>query len=209
MRWQRKLDLVTKVNDISELEAIYGETAKASVTKVRDFVTPLHGKWIAASRLCILATIGPDGTDASPRGDDGAVARLADPKTLLIPDWRGNNRMDSLRNVVRDGRVSLLFLVQGANICVRINGLAEVRLDDGLLDQFDDKGRKPRSVIVVTVAEVYSQCARALMRAGTWNGEDHSAGLPTIGELLNEADAGFDGAAYDAAWGDRAEKTMW
>ena len=209
MRWRRKLDLLPKINDISELEAIYGVPAKASLIKVRDFVTPLHATWIAASRLCILSTIGPEGTDASPRGDDGPVARLADPRTLLIPDWRGNNRMDSLRNIVRYGRVILLFFVQGANICVRINGLAEVRLDDNLLDQFDDKGRKPRSVIVVKVAEVYSQCARALMRAGTWSGEDHSAGLPTVGDFLNEAEADFDGAAYDAAWGDRAEKTMW
>ena len=157
MRWRRKLVSLPKVNDISELEALYGVPAKASLIKVRDFVTPLHATWIAASRLCILSTIGPEGTDASPRGDDGPVVTLADSKTLLIPDWRGNNRMDSLRNVVRDGRVSLLFLVQGANICVRINGLAEVRLDDDLLDQFDDKGRKPRSVIVVSVAEVYSQ----------------------------------------------------
>lgn len=209
MRWRRRLDSLPKVNDISELEAIYGLPAKASLIKVRDFITPLHAKWIAASRLCILSTIGPEGTDASPRGDDGSVITLADPKTLLIPDWRGNNRMDSLRNIVRDGRVSLLFLVQGANICVRINGFAEVRLDVDLLERFDDKGHKPRSVIVVKVAEAYCQCARALMRAGTWNGEDHSAGLPTVGDFLNEAEADFDGAAYDATWGDRAEKMMW
>ena len=113
--------------------------------------------------------------------------------------------MDILRNIVREGRVSLLFLVQGA----RINGLAKVRLDDDLLDQFDYKCRKPRSVIVVSVAEVYSQGARALMRTATWNGEDNSAWLPTIGDFLNEAEADFDGAVYDAAWADRAEKTMW
>lgn len=209
MRLLRRLDLLSKVNDIKELVAIYGAPGKASITKVLTHVSPLHAKWIAASRLCVLATIGPDGTDASPRGDDGPVARLADPKTLLIPDWRGNNRMDSLRNIVADGRVSLIFMVQGSTNCVRINGTAEVRLDADLLDQFDDKGRKPRSVIVVHVAEVYSQCARALMRADTWNGVDHSAGLPTVGDFLNEAEAGFDGAQYDAAWGDRAKKTMW
>lgn len=200
---------MAKVNDISELEALYGVPAKASLIKVLHHVSPLHAKWIAASRLCVLATIGPDGTDASPRGDDGPVARLADPKTVLIPDWRGNNRMDSLRNIVADGRVSLMFIVQGSNNCVRINGLAELRLDADLLDQFDDKGRKPRSVIVVNVAEVYSQCARALMRAGTWNGADHSEGLPTVGDFLNEAEAGFDGASYDSEWLPRAEKTLW
>ena len=209
MRLLQKQGSVGKVADIAELEALYGVPAKASILKVLTHVSPLHAKWIAASRLCFLGTIGPDGTDASPRGDDGPVARLADPTTLLLPDWRGNNRMDSLRNIVADGRVSLLFMVQGANVCVRINGRAEVRLDDDLLDQFEDKGRKPRSVIVIKVAEVYSQCARALMRAGTWSGEDHSEGLPTVGDFLNEAEAGFDGTGYDAAWADRAEKTMW
>ena len=197
------------ITTISELEALYDNASPASLDKVTPVITPMYRTWIEASRFCILSTVGTEGTDATPRGDDGPVVRITDPKTLLMPDWRGNNRMDSLRNIVRDGRVSLLFLVQGANICVRINGLAEVRLDDDLLDQFDDKGRKPRSVIVVSVAEVYSQCARALMRAGTWSGEDHSAGLPTVGDFLNEAEADFDGAAYDAAWGDRAEKTMW
>jgi len=198
-----------KINDISELEAIYGVPARASIVKVLSHVSPLHAQWIASSRFCVLATAGKGGTDASPRGDDGPVVTLMDPKTLLMPDWRGNNRMDSLRNIVTDGRVSLIFMVQGSNNCVRINGRAEVRLDDDLLDRFEDKGRKPRSVIVVHVSEVYSQCARALMRAGTWNGENHAAGLPTVGDFLSEAEAGFDGTAYDAAWGDRAKKTLW
>lgn len=209
MRYWSKQGFMAKVADIAALEALYGAPAKASILKVLSHVSPLHAKWIAASRLCILATIGPDGTDASPRGDDGPVVRLADPKTLLIPDWRGNNRMDSLRNIVADGRASLIFVVQGSNNCVLINGSAEVRLDADLLDQFDDKGRKPCSVIVVHVMEVYSQCARALMRAGKWNGENHAIGLPTVGDFLNEAEAGFDGTSYDAAWADRAATTMW
>lgn len=200
---------MSKVTDIAQLEAIYGIPAKASLIKVANHVTPLSAKWIAASRLCVIATVGSDGTDASPRGDDGPVVRIADPKTLLIPDWRGNNRMDTLRNLVADGRISLLFFVQGVNVCLRVNGTAEVRLDADLIAQFDDKGKAPRSVIVVHVAEVYSQCARALMRAGTWNGENHGAGLPTVGDFLNEAETGFDGTTYDAAWGARAAKTMW
>ena len=198
-----------KVTDIAQLEAIYGIPAKASLIKVANHVTPLSAKWIAASRLCVIATVGSDGTDASPRGDDGPVVRIADPKTLLIPDWRGNNRMDTLRNIVADGRISLLFLVQGVNVCLRVNGTAEVHLDADLINQFEDKGQAPRSVVVVHVAKVYSQCARALMRAGTWNGENHGAGLPTVGDFLNEAETGFDGVTYDAARGARAAKTMW
>lgn len=200
---------MSKVTDIAQLEAIYGIPAKASLIKVTNHVTPLSAKWIVASRLCVIATIGPDGTDASPRGDDGPVVRIADPKSLLIPDWRGNNRMDTLRNIVADGRMSLLFLVQGVNVCLRVNGTAQVRLDADLINQFEDKGQAPRSVVVVQVAEVYSQCARALMRARTWNGENHGAGLPTVGDFLNEVETGFDGATYDAAWGARAATTMW
>tara|TARA_R110002110_G_scaffold291177_3_gene505187 strand:+ start:74 stop:676 length:603 start_codon:yes stop_codon:yes gene_type:complete len=198
-----------KVTDIAQLEALYGVPAKPSLTKVADHVTPLYAKWIAASRLCILSTVGPDGTNGSPRGDDGPVVQFADPKTLLMPDWRGNNRMDCLRNIVADGRVSLMFIVRGSNNVIRVNGTAEVTIDASVIAGFDDRGRKPRSVIVVRVAQVYIQCARALMRAQTWDGTDESTGLPSLGEILTEAEAGFDGATYDATWGARAKETMW
>lgn len=200
---------MAKVTDIAQLEALYGASAPASLTKVTDHLTPLYAKWISASRLCVLTTVGPDGTDGSPRGDDGPVVQIADPKTLLMPDWRGNNRIDCLRNIVADGRVSLMFMVRGSNNVMRVNGTAAVHLDSDLLDRFDDKGRRPRSVIVINVIETYIQCARALMRAQTWNGGDDSGELPKLGEILSEIDAGFDGAAYDATWTDRAKKTMW
>lgn len=198
-----------KVTDIAALEALYGEPAQASITKVADHITPLYGKWLEASRLCVLSTVGPDGTDASPRGDDGPVVRIADPKTLLMPDWRGNNRIDCLRNIVADERVSLMFIVRGSNNVVRVNGAAQIRLEADLIGQFEDKGRAPRSVIVVRVGEVYIQCARALMRAGTWSGADDSEGLPSLGQILTAHEAEFDGATYDATWADRAEQTMW
>lgn len=197
------------VTDIAALEALYGEPGKASLIKVADHLSPLYAKWIMASRLCIVSTIGPDGTDGSPRGDDGPVVQMLDPKTLLMPDWRGNNRMDTLRNIVADGRISLMFMVPGSNNVIRVNGSAVVSLDPELLARFDQKGRMPRSVAVITVAEVYSQCARALMRAKTWDSEDESADLPTVGQMLAEQEEGFDGAEYDAAWHARAAKTMW
>lgn len=117
--------------------------------------------------------------------------------------------MDSLRNIVADGRVSLMFIVSGSNNVMRVNGTAEVLVDPDLLARFDDRGRFPRSVIVIHIAEVYSQCARALMRAQTWTAGDQSAGLPSVGEMLAEAEVGFDGATYDAEWTARALKTMW
>ncbi len=197
------------VADVAALEALYGTPGKASLIKVAPQLTPLYRKWIMASRLCIVSTVGPEGTDGSPRGDDGPVVQELDPKTLLLPDWRGNNRIDTLRNIVADGRISLMFMVPGSNNVVRVNGTAVVSVDPDLIGRFDQKGRQPRSVIVVTIAEVYSQCARALMRARIWTAGDESAGLPSIGDLLAEQEAGFDGAEYDAGWAARAADTMW
>lgn len=197
------------IEDIAALEAIYGTPGEASIIKVAPGMTPLYRAWIMASRFCVLGTVGPEGTDGSPRGDEGPVVQELDAQTLLLPDWRGNNRMDSLRNIVRDGRVSLMFMVPGSSNVVRVNGTAVLSVDPEIIERFERKEGRPRSVIVVTIAEVYSQCARAILRAGIWRGVDESGDLPTVGAMLAEAKAGFDGAEYDAAWAGRAAKTMW
>lgn len=106
------------------LDALYGAPGEASIVKVMDRLTPCYRDWIAASRFCVLTTVGPEGTDGSPRGDDGPVVLELDEKHLALPDWRGNERIDSLRNIVRDGRVSLMFMVPGSNNVVRVNGTA-------------------------------------------------------------------------------------
>ncbi|WP_270727513.1 pyridoxamine 5'-phosphate oxidase family protein [Shimia sp. Alg240-R146] len=198
------------VEDIAELEVLYGKPGIASTAKVADQLTPLYRKWIMRSQFCVMSTVGPKGTDGSPRGDDGPVVRELDPKTLAMPDWRGNNRMDSLRNIVADGRISLMFVIPGSNTVVRVNGLAKVTTDAEICASFEVKGRHPRSVIVIRIAEIYTQCARAVMRACLWSGEDQSAGLPTAGDILAEQTDGTEGGAtYDDAWGARAAKTMW
>lgn len=198
------------VEDVTQLEALYGAPGIASTAKVADHLTPLYRKWIMASRFCVVSTVGPDGTDGSPRGDDGPVVRERDPKTLLMPDWRGNNRMDTLRNIVADGRISLMFMVVGSNSVVRINGAAKITTDSALCESFEVKGRHPRSVIVIRIDEVYTQCARAVMRAALWTSGDSSAGLPSAGEILAEQTDGVEGGKpYDDAWGARAAKTMW
>jgi PPOX class probable FMN-dependent enzyme len=203
------------ITDIAELEALYGKPGEASLIKVARQMTPTYRKWIMASRLCVLSSVGPEGTDASPRGDDGPVVRELDAHTLAMPDWRGNNRMDSLRNIVADdggegGRVSLMFVVPGSNNVVRVNGRARISVDAELLASFEQAGRNPRSVIVIKIGEIYSQCARALMRAQTWAGRDEITGLPSVGDMLAEMSAGtVDGASYDADWGKRAATTMW
>ncbi|MBU2983570.1 pyridoxamine 5'-phosphate oxidase family protein [Lentibacter algarum] len=198
------------VSDIRQLEELYGRPGSASLRKVAQQMTPLYRKWIMASRFCVVSTIGPDGTDGSPRGDDGPVVRELDEHTLLMPDWRGNNRMDSLRNIVADGRISLMFMVAGSDTIVRVNGLARVSVSDDLITRFNDRGRVPRSVIVVKIGEIYTQCARAPMRAGLWTSGDQSEGLPTAGEILAEQTAGEEGGKpYDDAWLERAKASLW
>ncbi|MCB2128298.1 MAG: pyridoxamine 5'-phosphate oxidase family protein [Rhodobacteraceae bacterium] len=201
---------MTYLGTIEELEALYGQPGEASVVKVARRMTPVYRDWISRARLCILTTVGPEGTDASPRGDDGPVVRELDPGTILLPDWRGNNRIDSLRNIVRDPRVSLMFLIAGSDNVIRLNGTARITADAGLRDSFARNGKSPRSVIEIEIAEIYSQCARALMRAGIWRDGDQSAGLPTVGDMLSEMTRGrIDGAAYDAEWPGRAAASLW
>lgn len=199
-----------RIETIEALEARYGTPGAASLRKVADHLTPLYRKWIMTSKLCIVSTVGSHGTDGSPRGDDGPVVLELGPRQLALPDWRGNQRIDTLRNIVEDGRISLMFLVAGSNNVVRVNGTAWVTDDAALRARFEKKGRQPATVIVTDIAEVYSQCARALMRAGIWTGEDHSGDLPSMGEILSEVSQGAEGGPrYDAEWAPRAAKTMW
>lgn len=198
------------VENIADLEDLYGKPGSAALNKVARQMTPLYREWIMRSRLCIVSTVGPEGTDGSPRGDEGPVVQELDPGTLAMPDWRGNNRMDTLRNIVSDGRVSLLFMIPGSTTVVRVNGTAKVTLNDGLRARFAHKGRLPRSVVVIQIGEIYTQCARALMRAATWSLGDQSEGLPSAGDILAEQTEGAEGgAAYDAEWPGRAAKSLW
>ena len=202
---------MTVVTSVEQLNALYGEPGEASIVKVTDHLLPEYRRMIEASPFLTLATVGPEGLDCSPRGDAGAVIHIEDAQTLMLPDWRGNNRVDSLANIVRDPRVALLFLIPGSNTTMRVNGRAVLRIDEELTQRFTMDGRHPRSVVVITIEEVYSQCARAVLRADLWNPGKFadSTCLPTVGQMLASAKKGFDGEAYDRDWPGRAAKTMW
>ncbi|RCW28491.1 hypothetical protein DFR48_101505 [Ciceribacter lividus] len=199
------------IRTVEELMARYGEPGEASLVKVTSFLTPAYRRMIEASPFVALATVGPEGLDCSPRGDLGGAVRIEDERHLALPDWRGNNRIDSLRNIVRDPRVALMFLIPGSNSVVRVNGKAVVSVDEALIDSFEMEGKHPRSVVVVTIGEVYFQCARAVMRADLWNFDRFvdPKSLPTPGEMLQAAKADFDKDAYDREWPARAARTMW
>jgi len=197
------------IDTIEALEALYDAPVPASLTKVTTRMTPLYRQWIEASRFVVLSTVGPEGTDGSPRGDDGPVVRIVDGKTLWLPDWRGNNRIDCLRNIVRDGRVSLMFMVPGSNNVVRVNGRAVLADDPDVTGSFEQRGMHPKTVIVVTLEDMYFQCAKAIMRSGLWTRGDDSAGVPTAGQFVKEQDQGFDGETYDATYPEYAKTRMW
>ena len=200
------------ITAIEDLEALYGGPVEAALVKEVPQLTSGYRALIAASPFCILATAGPEGLDCSPRGDRPGFVRVVDDKTLILPDRRGNNRVDSLRNIVRDPRIALLFLIPGAGVTLRVNGRAYVTADADLLDSFAVDGKTPRSAIVIEITETYFQCARAIMRSQLWEPASRIEldAIPSAGEMLAGASAGrVGGAPYDAAWSRRARDTMW
>ncbi|WP_316180010.1 pyridoxamine 5'-phosphate oxidase family protein [Bradyrhizobium sp. SZCCHNRI1009] len=200
------------ITTIEQLEAIYGETGLASTAKVADRVTPHYRIMIEQSPFVALATCGPEGLDCSPRGDLPGFIRIHDDKTLMMPDRRGNNRVDSLRNIVRDPRIALLFLIPGSGNTLRVNGHGHLSTAPDLLESFRMEGKLPRSVVIMTVEEIYFQCARAIVRADLWNPDRRvdPQQLPTPGQILAAMTANdIDGAAYDREWPERARKSMW
>ena len=201
-----------RITTLAALEAIYGTPVEAAVVKEKDRVIPEYRALIAAAPFVALATRGPEGLDCSPRGDAAGFVRIADEKTLMIPDRRGNNRADSLRNIVRDPQVALLFLIPGVGETLRVNGRAVISTEPALLDSFAVDGKAPRSVIVVTVEAVYFQCQKAIVRSDLWNPDKRvdRKTLPTAGQILAATSQNrVGGEAYDQAYPERLKATLY
>jgi uncharacterized protein len=203
---------MSAITTLEELEALYGQPSEGSLVKEVDHVTPHYRALIDASPFAVLATSGPEGLDCSPRGDQPGFVRVVDSKTLMLPDRRGNNRTDSLRNIIRDPRVALLFMIPGSGTTLRVNGRASLSTDSELLGSFTVEGKAPRSVVIVQVDSVYFQCSRAMIRSDLWNPDKHveASCLPTPGQILAAlTESRVGGAEYDRAWPDRARQTLW
>lgn len=193
---------MTHITSLEALDRLYGEPVPAAVVKEIDHISDHYRPFIEKSPFVVVATVGPEGLDCSPRGDPaGQLMRVLDEKTIAIPDRRGNNRLDTLRNIVADPRVGLLFLLPGINETLRINGRARLTTDEALRASFAIDGKSPVTVVVVSIEAVYFQCARALMRSALWDGSKQVArgDVPTAGEMTRAADKTFDAATYDAA----------
>ncbi len=202
-----------QIKTIAELETIYHQApVLASTAKETDYLIPQYQKLIELSPFVALATIGPCGLDCSPRGDNQGFVRVLNPKTLAMPDRRGNNRIDSLRNIVGDPRVALLFFIPGSGTTFRVNGRAYLTVDPELCKSFEMEGNLPRSVIIIKVEAAYTQCARAILRAGLWDPAEHveKSEVPTIGEMLEAVTQGkINAEEYNNNWPARAKTSMW
>jgi PPOX class probable FMN-dependent enzyme len=201
-----------RVTTAAQLEALYGAPAPRSLIKEIDYISGHYRAFIEAAPFVVVATSGPEGLDCSPRGDPPGFIRVLDEKTLLIPDRRGNNRIDSLRNLVADPRISLLFLIPGVGETLRINGRAEIVTDPGLCATFAMQGKAPVSLLAVTAERVYFQCPKALVRSHLWSPEAQipRSGLPSAGEILDEITKGeIDSGAYDRTYPQRLKDTLY
>lgn len=199
------------VTSEAELDALYGRPAGAAVIKEIDHISEHYRRFIEASPFVVLATSGPEGLDCTPRGDPAGFVRVVDDRTVMLPDRRGNNRIDTLRNIVRDPRIALLFLVPGVGRTLRINGRAAISVDPELCASFTMEGKIPRSVIVVTAESVYTQCPKALVRSRLWDPGRHldESSLPSSGTIMKALQAGFDGDSYDREYPQRLKETIY
>ena len=201
-----------KVTSLSALEALYGKVNPGSLTKETDHLTAPYRGWLEQAPFMAIASAGQAGLDCSPRGDaQGQLFRVENVTTIAVPDRRGNNRLDTLRNIIDDPRVALLFLIPGINEALRINGRASISTEPSLLDSFDVNNHKPATVILVAIEAVYFQCARALVRARMWDSSAHvkRSDVPTAGQMHKSANPEFDAASYDADLAERQKSTLY
>ena len=201
-----------RITDAATLEKLYGKPAGAAVAKEVDYLHPHYQRMIAASPFVVLATNGPGGVDTSPRGDAPGFVAVEDEKTLLLPDRPGNNRIDSLRNILADPHVALLFLIPGIGETLRVNGRSAISVDPELLARFEVNGKLPRSVLVISVDTVFFQCSRAIFRSKLWDPAQHieRSSLPSLGRMVAEISrSGFDAESYDKGLYERLKGSLY
>lgn len=201
-----------QITRVEELTNLYGDAGEASIKKEITYLHPHYQAIIKASPFAVLATSGQDGLDVSPRGDAAGFVSVRDEKTLLVPDRRGNNRLDSLRNIIQDPRVALLFLIPGLGETLRVNGRASISTDPELLNQFTVNGKQPKTVLIIHVEAAFFQCSRAIHRSGLWQARNESDThlIPSPGKILADlTNSSIDGEKYDRELPERIKSTLY
>jgi PPOX class probable FMN-dependent enzyme len=207
--------VVKLLDSVEALSEYYGEAVPASLWKEIDHLNEHYQKFVQHSPFLVLATCGSRGMDCSPRGDPPGFVRVVDPKTILVPDRRGNNRIDSLRNIVENPQVGLIFLIPNVGEVLRIAGRASIVVDAELNESFAIQGKPSKSVIRVEVDKAYYQCQKSIARSGLWRAESHieRSLLPTAGQMAKEFAAmqniKFDAEAYDRNYPEHLKKTIY
>ena len=200
------------IKTMAQLEALYGEKMPAAVIKEIDHINGSYRKLIEAAPFVAVATSGPEGLDCSPKGDARGFVRILDDKTLAIPDRPGNNRIDGFRNIMRDPRIALLFLIPGVGETLRVNGRAAISIDPELMQSFAVNGKLPRCVLIVHIESIYFQCSKAIVRSKLWDAETKidRKSLPSTGTIVAELSQGkLGGEAYDRAMPERIKAQLY
>lgn len=200
-----------RITSIAELEVLYGQPSGAAVAKEIDHLNGPYRAFVEKAPFVAIASAGTEGLDCTPRGDPAGFVRIVDDRTLLIPDRRGNNRIDTLRNIVETGRVGLLFLIPGVGETLRVNGRAHITTDPALCATFEMQRQVPKSLIVVEIEKVYFQCTKALVRSKLWDpaSQIKRTELPSVGELVAATMKGADAAEYDRIYPERIKQTIY
>jgi uncharacterized protein len=199
------------ITTLEQLSAIYGPVKEVPRAKEIPYLNEDYAAFVKASPFILLSTVGVEGTDCSPKGDAPGFVQIIDRKTLAIPDRPGNNRIDNLKNIISDGRISLLFMIPGVGETLRVNGRATITADDAMLQRFTVQGKLPRTVILVTIEAAYVHCAKAIVRSKLWDPEQHveRSTLPSLGQMMKNILDGFDGEAYDRELPERMKATLY
>jgi PPOX class probable FMN-dependent enzyme len=197
---------------IAQLETLYGQPHERAVRKEIDHINEDYRAFIEVAPFAVLATAGPEGLDCSPRGDAPGFVRIVDERTLALPDRLGNNRLDSLRNIIVEPRLALLFIIPGVGESLRVNGRGRITDDPQWLDSFAVEGKLPRTVLLIDVDSVYFHCSKALVRSKLWDPAHHveRSRLPSAGEIHRRINgAQFDAATYDRELAERVRTTLY
>ena len=200
------------IDDITVLEALFDTVGEVSIKKEISYLHSAYQAMISASPFAVLATVGPDGLDISPRGDPPGFIHIQDEHTLLLPERRGNNRIDSLRNIISDPRVALFFLIPGVGETLRVNGRARISIAPALLQRFPMQGKLPKCILEISVETVFFQCARAIQRSKIWEGlpDEVRKTVPTPGAIIEAlTESAIDGAKYDQELPARQKSTLY
>lgn len=207
--------LMSKINSIEELEALYGPPVERALWKEIEYLSPHYQEFIEASPFLIMATYGDKGIDCSPRGDPAGFVKVADKNTLYIPDRKGNNRLDSLRNLIQTPKIGLIFMIPNVGETIRVSGTAEINTDPTLCESFSINGKPPKSIISVNIEKAYFQCQKALARSKLWDANSYveRSTLPTAGQMAkyftDKKQVEFDAEAYDKNYPEHMKKTIY